>query len=311
MKDTLFFTKDLLEAFLKESEDLSYPTQCAVKKGALTERSVTSTMDVDDLGENIGYRLYHYPEGCSRDTAPEPLVIEADEYVEELSFPRHMVPKGVYNVPVTRRVIIQIEHWANLWACNIIALLVRIAELKQDKARQFRLAASTFSTNQWRISSRNVQVGRKSDIHPTAYVENSIIGEGVEVGAHTVVRGAVVGDGSVINNNCTVSYSVLGENSQLRDGVNITYSVLFPGAFTTCSFLNCSVMGRDSFLPVSSVLTDFRLDGKCVTVMKEGKVLDSGQRFLGCCLGHGVYIGAGVILPPGREVPNGTRLLST
>ncbi len=309
LKDTLFFTKELLVAFLDESMKLRQPTQCAVKKGALTERSVTPTMDVDDLGESIGYRLYYYPLNCDLHAKPKPLVINADEYTQEMLFPNHMVQEGVYRAPITRKIIVQIEHWANLWACNIAALLANIAELKRNRFRQLCLAVSALSTNQWRVSSKNVHIGKRCDIHPTAYLENSVIGDDVEIGAHSVVRGSMIGNKSVIHNNCTVAYSVLGEGSQLRDGANVTYSLLFPGAFTTGSFINVSVMGRNSFFPVGSVLADFRIDGKHVTLSKNGKIIDSGQTFLGCCIGHGAYIGSGIVIPPGREVPNDAKLL--
>jgi len=310
LKDTVFCTKELLSSFLDASQHLDQPTQCAIKKGTLTERTITATMDVEDLGESVGYRLYYYPPGYDGHAAPKPLVVNADEYVQGMSFPDHMVPGGIYKAPITRKVIVQIEHWANLWACNIAALLAHIADLKHDRLKQLRLAVSALSTNQWRVSSKNVQIGKGCDIHPTAYLENSIIEDGVEVGAHSVIRGSMVGAKSVVHNNCTVAYSVLGEGCQLRDGVNVTYSLLFPGAFTTSPFINTSVMGCDSFLPVGSVLADFRLDGRCVTLIKDGKTVNSGQRFLGCCLGHGAYIGAGIVIPPGREIPNGVKLLN-
>lgn len=131
----------------------------------------------------------------------------------------------------------------------------------------------------------------------------------MEIGAFSVIRGSIIGNKSVIHNNYTVAYSVLGEECQVRDGANVTYSLLFSGAFTTCSYLNTCVMGRDSFVPVGSVLTDYRFDGRNVTVMKDGKVVDSGHTILGCCLGHNAYVGAGVTVAPGREIPNKARLL--
>ncbi len=309
MKDTVFCSKELMLAFLEVSQHSEQPTQCAIKKGPLTQRSITGTMDVDDLGESIGYRLKYYPPDSDQTTSPKPIVLDADEYVQEMMFPHHMVYGKVYEVPITRKFICQIEHWTNLWACNIGGLLSSIAALRSNRSKQLWLAVKALSTNQWRVSSKNIQIGEGCDVHPTAYVENSIIGEEVEIGAQSVIRGAMIGNNSVIANNCTVAYSVLGEECQLRDGANVTYSLFFPGAFTTCSFLNNSVLGRDSFFPVGSVLTDYRFDEKNVTVMKDGKAVDSGQIFLGGCLGHNTYVGAGVTVAPGREIPNGARLL--
>ena len=309
LKDTVFCTKELLEIFLEESQRIGEPTQCAIKKGALTDRTITLTMDVNDLGDSIGYRVNYYPPGSDQHDTAKPLVIDPDDYIQEIMFPEHMVPGRVYKAPITRKIIVQIEHWSNLWACNIAALLGNIASLKSDKLKQLFLAIRALSTNQWSVSSKNVQIGKGCDIHPKAYIENSVIGDGVEVGAYSVIRGSMIGDRSMIQNNCTVAYSVLGEECNLKDGVNLTYSMLFPGAVTTCSFLNTSVMGRDSFFPVGSVLTDYRFDGRCVTVMKDGKAMDSGQIFLGSCLGHNSYIGSGIVVAPGREIPNGVRLL--
>ena len=309
MKDTVFCSKELFATFLEEPLRSDQPTQCAIRKGAMTQRTTTATMDVDDLGESIGYRLNYYPPGSDQSSAPKPIVIDADEYVQEMRFSNHFVPGRMIKVPISRKIILQIEHWTNLWAGNIGALLINIASLKSDRSRQLQYAVRALSTNQWRVSSKNVQIGKGCDIHPTAYIENSVIGDGVEIGALSVVRGSMIGHGSVISNNCTVAYSVLGEECQLRDGVNVVFSLLFPGALTTCPLINNSVMGRDSFFPVGSVLTDWRLDGRSVTVTKDGKVVDSGQIILGCCLGHNVYVGSGVFIPPGREVPNGARLL--
>ena len=43
-------------------------------------------------------------------------------------------------------------------------------------------------------------------------------------------------------------------------------------------------------------------------VEKEGKKISSGNLFLGCCLGHNVYLGGGCVIAPGRAVPNSLHL---
>jgi hypothetical protein len=43
-------------------------------------------------------------------------------------------------------------------------------------------------------------------------------------------------------------------------------------------------------------------------VLKNGRVIDTGNRILGSCMGHNSYLAAGSIIAPGRAIPNGTRL---
>ena len=56
------------------------------------------------------------------------------------------------------------------------------------------------------------------------------------------------------------------------------------------------------------ILTDFRLDGKSVMVMKDGIKVDTENTFIGACLGHEVYLGTGCIVAPGRIIPKGMRI---
>jgi len=112
--DTMFFTKAMLQTFLDESRRLGKPTQCVLKSGAVTSRTVTSTMDVDDIDGNVGYKLFYYPHDSSTGDRSQPVVADPDEYVEAMRFPAHMVRSGRYLVPISRKLLAQVEHWANL-----------------------------------------------------------------------------------------------------------------------------------------------------------------------------------------------------
>jgi hypothetical protein len=53
------------------------------------------------------------------------------------------------------------------------------------------------------------------------------------------------------------------------------------------------------------ICCDTRLDGRNVVAeVGPGQSLDSHQRYLGTCYGHGVRAGAGTITAPGRAIPN-------
>ena len=43
--------------------------------------------------------------------------------------------------------------------------------------------------------------------------------------------------------------------------------------------------------------------------MKDGQLVDTQSIGLGPCLGHGVYLGAGCLVAPGRMIPNGLRII--
>jgi tetrahydrodipicolinate N-succinyltransferase len=44
-------------------------------------------------------------------------------------------------------------------------------------------------------------------------------------------------------------------------------------------------------------------------VLKEGALKDTENSFLGACLGHGVYIGSGCVVSPGRAVSKNLRII--
>ena len=306
--EDVVFTAPLLEAFLERAREAGVPSQCVIPEGALTERTVTQTMDLAAYDGAFGYRLFYYPDCYDPDADPRPVRVDAVDFVHELQFPQHMVPGGVYPVPITTKIIVQVKHWANLWSANVGLALAPIAELMDDRRSQIRLALAAVSTNQWHVARGNVTIGTDCDIHPSAYLENAVIGDGVEIGAGCVVRGSTIGSGTVLQNNVTVAYSVVGEECHLQQNTSVSYSLLFDGVFSSCQFLNCCVLGRDTFVGAGTVQTDFRFDGETVVVLQDGEPVESGQIFLGSCLGHGSYLGAGLVVAPGREIPNGVRV---
>jgi acetyltransferase-like isoleucine patch superfamily enzyme len=103
--------------------------------------------------------------------------------------------------------------------------------------------------------------------------------------------------------------AVAGERTYVGNGTVLQVSLLYPGAVAANRAIASSICGRDTFLGEGVVLTDFRFDGKTVSVLKGGVQVDTGNPMVGACLGHGVYLGGGCIVAPGRSIPNGLRLV--
>ncbi|NOZ26498.1 MAG: hypothetical protein GXP39_00405 [Chloroflexi bacterium] len=308
--DSLYFTPELLQEFITRSRSLRHDTIAALKKGITTLRTITPTQQVIEHEDRIDYRLRYVPPKGHRREEVLPVVIDPDGLSESVPMSEHIYATGQYVVPLSEKLLIQIEHWANLWVANVVTLLSELAKLKRgSKLRLLWLALKAHSANQWKILHRANHIGRNCDIHPTAYIEGSTIGDNVRIGAGAVVRQSLVGDHTYIANQVAVELSVIGEGCVLQSGTVVQYSVLYPGAFVFTRPVNACFLGRDTFAGAGVALTDFRLDGGNITVLKGGQVVDTGNPFIGACLGHGVYLGSGCIVAPGRAIPNGLRLI--
>ncbi|MFC1968620.1 hypothetical protein ACFLVX_04470 [Chloroflexota bacterium] len=306
--DSLYFTRELLKEFLTQSRGLQRRTVCSAKPGVATLRSVVNTQDVRVYPDRIEYGLHYVPAGSVMDE-PVAVVIGLDQFREAFNMPEHMFGGKEYPIQMTDLLIAQIDHWTNLLAMNVATLLSGGAKLKKaSRLPLLALALKARSFNQWRVASTLNHIGHHCDIHPTAYIEGSTIGNNVRVGAGSIIRESVVADNTYVANRVTIDLSSVGADCFIRDGAVVQYSVLYPGSYVSNRLVSLSLCGRDTFLGDGAVLTDFRFDRQPVTVMKGGVQISTDNTFVGCCLGHRVYLGACVVLAPGRAIPNGMRI---
>ena len=307
--DSLYFNKDLLEEFISESRKSQRNTVCAIKPGTFTLRTVVTTQDVTIFKDRIEYQL-HYVSTNNQQIDRIPIIINADKYHENLPMPEHLCSAPGYDIPLPDKMVIQIDHWTNLWAANIASLLEPAALLmKTPKWKLLGKAIKAGSLNQWKIVSKMNKIGKNCDIHPTAYIEGSVIGDNVTIGAGSVIRECHIGNNASVENNVTLNFTVIGEEGYIADGSIIRYSVIYSKTFFGFGTLSCQMLGHNCFIGDGVTLADYRLDGKCVTVIKKGLVIDTAIKFLGSCLGNDTYLAAGTIVDPGRTIPNGTRVV--
>jgi len=306
--DNVYFTPELLVEFITRSRQQKRNTVCALKRGITTCRTLSGIQNVTDRGTYVEYNLRYLGGERFREKDYVPIIIDSDQCCEYFTIPKHICDNEKYLIPLTDKFVIQIDHWVNLWAANIITALMMATKLqRKSKIELFLIALKTCSLSRWKILSRMNIIGRNCDIHPTAYIEGSVVGEGVKIGAGVVIRQSIIGRGAFIGNGVTIEESVVGEKSTILHG-HILYSVLCSGVFSVAQMISASFVGRNSFVASGATLTDFRLDGKNVTILKEGLQINSGNKFLGCCLGNDVYLGSGCVVAPGRMIPNGMHI---
>jgi carbonic anhydrase/acetyltransferase-like protein (isoleucine patch superfamily) len=308
LTESLYFNRELLVEFISRSREMRRNTVCALMPGISTIRTIVATQDVKIYDDRVEYNLRYIPSLRQRGETV-PVVIDTGKYREILRMPEHLTNTSGYEIPLPDKFVIQIDFWTNLWAANMVSLLAPVAKLMQTP--KWKLLGAAFragSLNQWKVASKLNQIGSNCDIHPSAYVEGSIVGNNVTIGAGSVVIECNIADNVSIENNITLNFAVIGAGSYLADGCIIRYSVINPNTFFGFSTLSCQTLGRNCFIGDGVTLTDFRLDRKNVTVLKNGTVIDTDNRILGSCIGHDSYLAAGTIVAPGRAIPSGMRI---
>lgn len=206
-----------------------------------------------------------------------------------------------------------IEHWTHILRVNVLALVATAEEAKAEfkAAPLWRRVLTVLGIL---LRARSIQpaaigralnkVGKNCKIHPTAVVEASQLGDGVEVGAFALVRGCVVGDGAKIEDYAHATVSVVGPGARLGRTCMFNFSVAYPGAFVSAGGgWQMSLFGKDSFVAMTATGYDLSF-GAPVKVEHRGAVVSAETYFLGVCVGHRAKIGAHVKLGYGMAVPN-------
>ncbi len=220
--------------------------------------------------------------------------------------------------PVSAALVHQIDHWAHVLRVNLLAMAARglQAKLDFDRAPIWRRALEVLvfllrnrPTSRWDVARGLCMLGKKVSIHPTATVEFSVLEDGVEVGPGAVVRASHLGVGAKVEEHAAVNLSVMGAGSKLSRFGMLNLSVLYPGASVSHgNGHQACVFGQDTFVGWGVTALDLSF-GKPVKVERDGAWVDSGQHFLGVCLGHRARLAYGAVINAGVSVPNDALLM--
>ncbi|MBZ0253467.1 MAG: hypothetical protein K8I02_09020, partial [Candidatus Methylomirabilis sp.] len=314
--DHVFCSRRLARRFAEEARKAGETRGLAIERCGFTAYTAT-LMDTVPVGEDaLGYHFYYVKGGAlgreALEAAPRTTLAIGEKVITPENY-EILGHEGVGDRPaITREGVAHVTHWSHLLTANQMGLAQRFLDFDAGKLAFYLWRLLTaFPWGKHRILRRVSRIGRGCDIHPTARVEASILGDGVKVGPYCWIFGSVIGAGTKVDAQSSVVSSVIGERCVISFRTAVSVSVLYPRSMASMPAMQLTVLGRQAVQLAYGLMMDVvdPFGRKQVGVKHEGKVVPSGQYFLGCALGHGATLGAGVWVRAGNEIPNGAFLV--
>lgn len=139
----------------------------------------------------------------------------------------------------------------------------------------------------------------------------AFIGKDVFIGEGTVVEdGAMIKGPAIIGRNCQIRHNayireqvIVGDDCVVGNSCELKSAVLFNGCQVPhFNYVGDSILGHKAHLGAGVVLSNVKSLKGNVTVLHEGKKLDTGLRKFGALLGDGAEIGCNAVLNPGSII---------
>ncbi|MBQ7096551.1 MAG: UDP-N-acetylglucosamine pyrophosphorylase [Clostridia bacterium] len=136
--------------------------------------------------------------------------------------------------------------------------------------------------------SPQVWVAKSAKVYPTAHIAAPcIIDEDAEIRHCAFIRGGVI-----VGKNCVVGNSTEMKNAIIFDNVQIPHF----------NYVGDSVLGFKSHLGAGAVTSNVKSDKTPVTVLKDGKRIETGLKKFGAMVGDFTEVGCNSVLCPGTVI---------
>ncbi len=134
----------------------------------------------------------------------------------------------------------------------------------------------------------NIWIAKSAKVFDSVYINGPlIIDENAEIRHCAFIRGsAIVGKGATVGNSTEL------KNSILFNGVQVPHY----------NYVGDSIIGHMSHTGAGSITSNLKSDKSLVTVMLDGKKVETGVNKFGAMLGDHVEVGCNSVLNPGTVI---------
>ncbi len=135
--------------------------------------------------------------------------------------------------------------------------------------------------------------------------EDIFVGEGA-----TIHKGAEIIGPAIIGRNCVVDHAslirggcVIGDNCRIGHAVEVKHAIFLNDVSAShLSYVGDSIVGNGVNISGGTIIANYRLDKKTVTVKYKNKKIDTGLLKFGSIIGDGTRIGVNSVLNPGTII---------
>ncbi|MBM4319189.1 MAG: hypothetical protein FJ125_04335 [Deltaproteobacteria bacterium] len=299
--DTLFANGEALRAFVQGAAGRD--AVLVLGRSLFGEATTPVQPQVTRVAEGWRFEAIRFVSG--RQEQPVSVLVDPREWVAEFPAPQQYAGTTKLSLGVPRRMVMTLHHWVHVLWANQTAGGVELRSIPRWRLLGGLLWAMlrAMSFNRWKVLGKLNRIGRRCNIHPTALVEGSTLGDGVFVGPFARVAFSTIGDGAVVMPSASVELCVVGAQAIVADYCVVRSCVLYPGAAASQLLMQQCVLGRDAVTTKGGVTLDLNFDQE-IKVPLDGRMHGTGLRFLGSAFGHRCRIGTGFYLSPGKAVPN-------
>lgn len=272
-----------LQALLNAASASSHTVQAAVAPHTALFTASTRLLDVA-ADQPLRVPLWANVQGevqCSTDAAVAVVADEAGQV--DIDVRPYGPPPHVLAIADVQRVVGWPRHWLHVLDLSLAVLRTTVARLPERLARRRGKAAP--------------------QIHPTARVVRSVLGDNVKIEAHVSIVDSVLGDDVLVGDHSVIHGSVIGAGCRTLVDTHLRRCVAMPGSTLSNLDMQDALLGREIFLttgvaffhdgPGKNVVVDERDSGRAVLAGAVGKRALLGSRALFRC---------GVALPAGALV---------
>ncbi len=325
LADDVWVSRRALAAFLGVARAHPTTSRLRLPAGRLLELLLPlQDVEVDDGGAIYGCAFV--PAGVTTTArealdAAAPLSIPMRVIPTAVPVPRTLlgVPSGQMMWPLTSTVVMRLRHWVHvLRASHVVPQVWLLEQALRDPVRSLWRGLlglrPTAAAREAAWKRRFVFVGRRCQIHPSALIEGSVIGDDVVIGPGAVVLHSVIGSGSRLEQRTHVSQCTLGRRTFMSLNSSMQACVTFDDADACANNLQACVVGARAGLTSFARALDTTLfedgrPGAPVQVMDGGQRRPTGELPCGACFGPDSYVGAGATIAAGRMIGAGVRIV--